>query len=99
MTMTTKKTTPSWFSIGMDAWTLAAESQMVIALRLGKFATRGPLAAGEAERMVSEKLAAQLDLGMDLVSGKLGCTPADIVSSSIKHYSKRVTANRKRLAK
>lgn len=83
----------------MDAWALAAESNMVIAMRMGSIALGGPTAAREAERMVSEKVAANIALGCDLMTGKLGSSPEAIMSSSIAHYSKSVVANRKRLAK
>ena len=95
-----KKTkSPNWFDISMDAWALAAESNMVIAMRMGSIALGGPTAAREAERMVSEKVAANIALGCDLMTGKLGSSPEAIMSSSIAHYSKSVVANRKRLAK
>ncbi|WP_211347332.1 hypothetical protein [Sphingorhabdus contaminans] len=92
-----KKDNPNWFSIGMDAWALAAESNMVIAMRIGALAFGGPSAVKEAERMVAEKVAANLSLGADLLTGKLGTSPEQIVSGSIAHYSRRVTANRRRL--
>jgi len=95
MTETLKK--PNWFDIGMDAWDLAAESNMVIAMRIGSLAQGGPAAAEEAVRMVSEKFTANIALGCDLVSGKLGSSPEAIVSASIAHYSKSVGANRTRL--
>jgi len=95
--MTTTPKTPNWFDIGMDAWALAAESNMVIAMRIGSLALGGPNAAREAERMVTEKVAANITLGYDLMRGKLGSSPEAIVSGSIAHYSKTVVANRKRL--
>ena len=95
--MTTTPKTPNWFDIGMDAWALAAESNMVIAMRMGSLALGGPNAALEAERMVTEKVAANIALGCDLMRGKLGNSPEAIVSGSIAHYSKTVVANRKRL--
>lgn len=97
--MTRTPTAPNWFNISMDAWALAAESSMVIAMRMAGIAIGGPAAAREAERMVSEKVAANISLGMDLMSGKLGSSPEQIVSGSIAHYSKSVVANRKRLSK
>ena len=87
------------FSIAMDAWALAAESGMVIALRMGALASGGPAALREAERMVSEKVAANMALGLDLMTGKLGTSPEQILSGSIAHYSRRVRRNRERLAK
>jgi hypothetical protein len=97
--MTRKTKNPNWFEIGMDAWALAAESNMVIAMRMGAIATGGPAAAREAERMLSEKVAANMALGFDLITGKLGFSPETILSGSIAHYSKAVVANRERLAR
>ena len=97
--MTRNKKNPNWFEISMDAWALAAESNMVIAMRMGSLAFGGPKAVSEAERMVSEKVAANRALGMDLMTGKLGSSPEAIMSGSIAHYSKSVVANRKRLGK
>lgn len=97
--MTTKTKSPNWLDISMDAWALAAESNMVIAMRMGSLAVGGPTAAREAERMVSEKVAANIALGFDLMTGKLGSSPEAIMSGSIAHYSKSVVANRKRLGK
>jgi hypothetical protein len=97
--MTRKIKSPNWFGIGMDAWALAAESNMVIAQRMGAMAFGGPDAAKEAERMVSEKVAANMALGFNLMTGKLGSSPEQIMSGSIAHYSRRVRSNRRRLAK
>jgi len=97
--MPRKTQTPNWFGIGMDAWALAAESNMVIAMRMGTMAMGGPAAAKEAELMVSEKVAANLALGFDLATGKHGIGPEAMMSGSIKHYSRSVRANRRRLAK
>ena len=97
--MTTKTKNQNWFEIGMDAWALAAESNIVIAMRIGSLALGGPAAAREAERMVSEKVAANIALGFDLISGKLGTSPEAILSRSIAHYSKSVVANRERLGR
>jgi hypothetical protein len=97
--MTRKKQKPNWFGIGMDAWALAAEANIVIAQRMGAMAFGGPAAAKEAERMVSEKVAANMALGIDIATGKHGLSPESITSGSIAHYSKSVTANRRRLGK
>jgi hypothetical protein len=97
--MTIKTKSPNWFGIGMDAWALAAESNMVIAQRMAALTFGGPAALKEAERMVSEKVAANVTLGFDLMTGKLGASPEAIASNSIAHYSRRVRANGRRLAK
>jgi len=96
--MTTIPKNPNWFDIGMDAWALAAESNIVIAMRIGSLAQGGPTAVQEVERMVTEKVAANIKLGCDLMTGKLGSCPEAIVSGSIAHYAKSVVANRKRLS-
>lgn len=95
--MTRKTKSTNWFGISMDAWALAAESNMVIAMRMGTMALGGPAAAKEAERMVSEKVAASFELGVDIATGKHGMSPEKIMSGSIAHYSKTVAANRRRL--
>jgi hypothetical protein len=97
--MTRKKQNANWFGIGMEAWALAAESNLVIAQRMTTLAFGGPAAAKEAERMVSEKVAANIALGVDIATGQHGFSPESIASGSIAHYSKSVTANRRRLAK
>ena len=69
--MARKTKSPNWLFIGMDAWVLAAESNMVIAMRMGQMAMGGPAAAREAERMVSEKIAANMALGLDIAKNGL----------------------------
>ena len=95
--MTNKTKSANWLSISMDAWALAVDSNMVIAMRLGSMAFGGPAAAKEAERMVAEKVSANMALGLDLMTGKFGMRPEAIMSGSIAHYSKAVVANRRRL--
>ena len=97
--MPRKTKSPNWFSIGLDAWALGAEAHTVIAMRMGTMAMGGPAAAREAERMFSEKVAANIALGMNLATGKLGSSPETILSGSIAHYSRRVSRNRRRLMK
>lgn len=97
--MTNNTKSANWLNISMDAWALAVESNMVIAMRLGSMAFGGPAAAKEAERMVAEKVSANIALGMDLMTGKFGLRPEAILSGSIAHYSKAVVANRRRLGK
>jgi hypothetical protein len=90
---------PNYFSIAMDAWALAAESNMVIAMRMGQMAFGGTAAAREAQLMVSEKVAANMALGLDIAMGKHGTSPESVISGSIAHYSRRVRRNRERLTK
>lgn len=83
----------------MQAWSLGVDSSWVIWTRCARLAEGGPDAGREAQRMVEEKWQAQVDLAAALMTGRLGSAPADIASSTLDHYSTRVCANRKRLAR
>jgi len=89
----------SWIAIGLDAWLLGAEASTVIALRSARLAVGGAAAWVEAERMVSEKSAAHFALGMALVSGSMGTSAEGIARGTVRHYRRRVRANRRRLAR
>src|ERR1700742_3175104 len=84
----------------MDASMLALEAQNVIALRMMRMASGGPLAASEAQRMVIEKLgavaSAQVAAGLTLASG--GTVEAAYVGA-LAPFRKRVRANRRRLGR
>ena len=88
-----------WLAIGLDAWLLGAEASMVVALRGAKLAAGGAAAWAEAQRMVTEKAAAHLALGRALASGKLGDSAEQVAHGTLRHYAKRVRANRRRLAR
>jgi len=92
-----RRRTANPFSLGLDAWLLGAEAANVIALRTAKLALGGAAADLEAQRMVTEKALAAFDLGVDLATGKLGVRPETIARNTIRHYGKRVRANRRRL--
>lgn len=90
------------FSSMMKAWFEAAQfgadSQSVIAMRLMKIASGGPAASTEAERMVSEKVAAFAEaqglMMAALISGK------SLEAAAVKAYApyrRAVRANRRRL--
>jgi hypothetical protein len=49
--------------------------------------------------MVSEKIAAAGALGAMALSGRLGATPAGASARTLAHYQRKVSANRRRLAK
>jgi hypothetical protein len=86
------------FTLGLDAWLLGAEAACVIAQRSAKIALGGAAAQAEAELMVAEKAQAAWELGLALATGGLGMRPETIARRSLAHYSKRVRANRRRLA-
>ena len=88
-----------WFGIGWDAWRLGMEASAVIGLRTLKIAQGGAAGQAEAERMVSEKLKAGLELQALALTGGLGATPASASARTLAHYRRRVNANRRRLSK
>jgi hypothetical protein len=88
-----------WFGIGWDAWRLGMEASAVIGLRTLKIAQGGAAGQAEAERMVSEKVQAGVDLQALALTGGLGVTPASASARTLAHYRRRVSANRRRLSK
>src|ERR1700743_261094 len=69
-----------WFGIGFDAWTLGLEASAVIGLRAMKIAQGGAASQAEAERMVSEKVQAALDLQLSALTGGLRLTSPTIAA-------------------
>jgi hypothetical protein len=84
----------------LDAATFAAETQWVVALRMSRLAAGGAQAAGEANRMISEKLLAgaqaQLAAGMALATGR-GMEGA--ARAAAHPFRRAVRANRRRLTR
>lgn len=89
----------AWMEIGTAAMTLAVESATVIGLRAAKAARGGPGADAEAWRMCSEKFIALAELQGQMLMGTLGATPAAAAKKSLKHYQRKVAANRRRLSR
>ena len=88
-----------WIGIGWDAWRLGLDASTVIGLRTLKIAQGGETGRAEAERMVSEKVAAGLSLQTLAITGGLGLTPASASARTLAHYRRKVSANRRRLLK
>lgn len=88
-----------WLDIGLDAWLLGAEAALVIALRSARLAAGGATAWTEVQRMVAEKAAANLAFGRALAGGKLGDNAEQVARATLRHYGKRIRANRRRLAR
>ena len=89
----------AWLEVAAATMTLALESAGVIGLRAVKAARGGPNATDEAWRMYSEKFTAFAELQARLLRGTLGATPAAAAKGSLKHYRRKVAANRRRLSK
>jgi hypothetical protein len=82
----------NWLKLAFDANLLALEAQQVIALRMMKLSLGGPTGSREARRMLSEKVLAAGQVGIKIASGGSG-------HSVVKHYRRKVRANRRRLTK
>lgn len=89
----------SWVRLSLDAWRLTADSAHVMGLRTLKIATGGADAQAEAALMVNEKIQAAVDLQTLALTGALGSNAPDAASATIRHYRRRVSANRRRLLK
>ena len=88
--------TNPWLRLSMDAMALGLEASSVIGLRTLKMAAGGPGADAEARLMISEKIAATMDLQFKAMTGALGLSPAGAASKSLTHYRRKVRANRRR---
>ena len=86
-----------WQSLAFESWSLLADSGAVIGLRMLRLAGGGERAERESQRMVSEKIAANAELTLDLLFGGLR-TPEQTAQTIVRHYSSKVRANRQRLA-
>ena len=79
------------------AW-LAWEAQQVIALRLAKIALGGPAAKRESRRMVAEKVDAAGKAAGMMFAATLRGAPDGGADAVVRMLTRRVRANRKRLA-
>ncbi|MBB6250104.1 hypothetical protein [Nitrospirillum iridis] len=87
----------AWMRNGLNSWFLGMEAMQVITLRTMKLAAGGADARTEAQRMVSEKIAAGVDLQMRAMTGGLGLTADGATAKVLAHYRRKVRANRRRL--
>lgn len=84
----------TWF----EAAQFHADSQSVIAMRLMRIASGGPQAATEAQRMVSEKVAAFGEAQGALMGALMTGSSLDAAAAKVyAPYRRAVRANRRRL--
>ncbi|GMM92623.1 hypothetical protein [Qipengyuania sp. MTN3-11] len=91
--------TAAWTRLARDSWALSFEAASVVWLRSLRIMAGGALAEREVERMVQEKLAANMMLWPALMMGGLLQSPEQIGARAIRHYRKPVRANRRRLSR
>ncbi len=80
----------NWFDLSMQTAMLGFEAQRVIGLRLMKLAAGDAAAAVEAQRMVTEKVAAFIEASATLATGGSH-------RKVIRRYRTHVRANERRL--
>jgi len=87
----------SWAKAGFDAGSLGLQAATVAGLRATKIAMGGDAAGYETRLMLSEKLQSALELQTAMMTGALGATPLSGTQGTLRHYSRKVAANRRRL--
>jgi hypothetical protein len=87
-----------WANAGASAVALGMEASAVIGLRMVRMASGGAASGEEVQRMVSEKLASALELQTAMLTGQLGTTPLEGTQKILRHYRRKVRANRRRLS-
>ena len=93
------RTRNAWLRLGWQSWALGLEASSVIALRTMKLAAGGAAAEAEAGRMVAEKARAALELQTMFLTGAMGLTAPAMAARTMRHYGRKVRANRRRLTK
>jgi hypothetical protein len=95
--MMTRSTYAGWATAGFDAWALGIEAAAVMGLRTAKIAGGGDLDGRETRLMVAEKLQSTFELQVAMITGALGLTPLQGSTAVLRHYKRKVSANRRRL--
>jgi hypothetical protein len=85
-----------WFELSVQATQLAWEAQNVIALRLMRMAAGGHPGHSEAQRMVTEKIAAAVEAQAAAFGGSDG---HEVTKKVMGVYKKRVRGNVRRLTR
>ena len=89
-----------WMAFAAQAAAVGWEAQTVIALRLMRVAAGGARGQAEAQRMVTEKIAAAVEAQAAAVAGAIeGRGGAGTAKKALGVYKKRVRANRRRLSR
>ena len=78
---------------------MGIQASEVIGLRMVKFAGGGPAAAAEAQLMFAEKIDAVWELQRLAASGAFGADPEGATARQMRHVSKKIRANRRRLSR
>jgi hypothetical protein len=89
-----------WLALASQAALVGWEAQQVIALRLMRIAAGGSRGRDEAERMVTEKVAALAEAQAVVTASAAGAGAGHGTGKKVLNvYGKRVRANRRRLSR
>lgn len=89
-----------WLALSAQTALLGWEAQRVIALRLMRIAGGGARGHAEAQRMVTEKLAAAVEAQAAVAASAIaGGSTRGVAKKVLGVYGKRVRANRRRLSR
>jgi hypothetical protein len=89
-----------WFFLFFKSVQLGFEAQSVIALRMMRFAAGGDTAQREARRMITDKIAAAVEMQAVAASGIASGHPDAVVAGKVLGIlKKRVRANKRRLSR
>jgi hypothetical protein len=89
----------SWLVLSSQAAWLTWEAQTLVALRLMRLAQGGALAQTEAQRMVTEKVAAMTEAQGIVAAAIMGSGSHRVARKVLGVYRKRVRGNRRRFTK
>ena len=89
----------AWLTAGLDTLKLGAEASAVVGLRVARMAAGGDAGLHEAGLMVTEKVGAALELQAMLVQQSMRLTPLAGTQKAIRHYRRKVAANKRRLSR
>lgn len=92
-----RSSTTDWMKLANDSYWLWAESMMVMGMRTSDMMT-GKGSDRENQLMVAEKVKAGAEVAAMLATSSL-TSPEKAAQKAVSHYRRKVTANRKRLAR
>ena len=89
----------NWPRLALDTWLLSLEASQVIWLRSLRLMAGGKGAETEAQRMVTEKLIANMMLWPTIMAGGFSQSAEQVGARALEHYAAPVRANRRRLSR
>ncbi len=95
----TNRKTKTGAELALESWQLSMEAGSVMWLRGMRIMSGGKLAERETERMIREKMVANMMLWPALMTGGFSQTAEQLGERTLAHYRKPVRANKRRLSR